>query len=317
MPAVMDHNFNRVGDDDDIRESKETSALVETFSKLEGLKNQEKMLEGWYGSMSDQLEQEQRKLTEKFNEMRMKILQQKQYYLKTSQEYINSISSSSLKNGHMEHQTSATRVVEDTHLEPQHQLEAEVKPNKMANQYFPDAKRKQASPKRSLFFDDIINKEPSRQKAASAVQNRKGRSYGAFRESEPGEHGQSQTGEKRIEVSENEMLVKEHSGNPVAYDLSGLVEKTLTISPIQDKLLTGKEKSVSRSSLQMKHRFYAEAQDKSNYSSANISSSTPISKGSSVETKEGEYKGINRERIPGFENTNEIQLSKVKVFFIT
>ncbi|XP_065065992.1 uncharacterized protein LOC135691918 [Rhopilema esculentum] len=317
MPAFMDHNFNRVGDDDDITESKEASALVETFSKLEDLKNQEKMLEGWYGSMSDQLEQEQRKLTERFNEMRVKILQQKQYYLKTSQEYINNISSSSEMNGrHIEHETSATRVMEDTHLEPQHQLEAEVKQNKMANQHFSDAKWKQASPKRSLFFDDIINKEPSRQKTASAVQNRKGRRYVAFRETEPGEHGQSQAGEKAIEVSENEMLVKEHSGSPVAYDLSGLIEKTLTISPIQDKPLTEKAKSASRSSLQMKHRFYAEVQDKSNNFSANISSSTPISKGSSFETREGEYKGINRGRISGFENTNEIQLSKRSCDFL-
>ena len=89
----LDKNFNYVHDVEDLDKSKE---LLETFTKLSDLKNQEKVLEEWYSTMSDQLQQEQIKLKDNFKDMKLKILQQKQHYLKASQEYINNLSNGSM-----------------------------------------------------------------------------------------------------------------------------------------------------------------------------------------------------------------------------
>jgi len=103
----LDKNFNYVPDVEDLDKSKE---LVETFTKLSDLKNQEKVLEEWYSTMSDQLQQEQMKLTDNFKDMKLKILQQKQHYLKASQEYINSLSNGSMIE---EHSTMARGTIFD------------------------------------------------------------------------------------------------------------------------------------------------------------------------------------------------------------
>lgn len=102
----MDMNSNYINGTDDTDINNE---LVESFTKLGDLKNQEKALDDWYSTMSDQLEQEQLKLKENFKEMKLKILQQKQYYLKTSQEYLNNFSNSStLENSKLHHSIADT-----------------------------------------------------------------------------------------------------------------------------------------------------------------------------------------------------------------
>ncbi len=73
-------------------ESAVEKVLVESFSKLEDLQNQQKNLENWYQQMSEQLQLEQCRLSEKYDDMRVKILQRKQYFLQTSQEYIKNLS---------------------------------------------------------------------------------------------------------------------------------------------------------------------------------------------------------------------------------
>lgn len=65
---------------------------MDSFSKLGDLQNQQKTLEDWYGSMSEQLQQEQLRLSLKFNEMKMKLLEQKKVYLQASQDCIDSLS---------------------------------------------------------------------------------------------------------------------------------------------------------------------------------------------------------------------------------
>ena len=65
---------------------------MDSFAKLGDLQNQQKTLEDWYGSMSEQLQQEQLRLTLKFNEMKMKLLEQKKMYLQASQECIDNLS---------------------------------------------------------------------------------------------------------------------------------------------------------------------------------------------------------------------------------
>ena len=92
----LDTNSNYINDAENLDASKE---LIETFTKLDDLKSQEEVLEDWYNTMSDQLLQEQIKLKKNFQDMKLKILQQKQYYLKTSQEYINNLSSGPMFEG--------------------------------------------------------------------------------------------------------------------------------------------------------------------------------------------------------------------------
>ena len=65
---------------------------MDSFAKLGDLQNQQKTLEDWYGSMSEQLQQEQLRLTLKFNELKMKLLEQKKMYLQASQECIDNLS---------------------------------------------------------------------------------------------------------------------------------------------------------------------------------------------------------------------------------
>eukprot|EP00794_Sanderia_malayensis_P009035 gene9035-10002_t len=72
-------------------------SLMESFSMLEELQNQQTNLETWYKTMSNQLELEQRRLAEKFADMKLKILQKKQHYLQTSQDYLSNLSSEANK----------------------------------------------------------------------------------------------------------------------------------------------------------------------------------------------------------------------------
>lgn len=90
---IVDKNFNYISRSENLEVNEE---LNDNFTKLGDLKKQEKMLQDWYNAMSEQLEAEQKRLEHNFKEMKVKILQQKQYYLKTSQECINNLSNMSV-----------------------------------------------------------------------------------------------------------------------------------------------------------------------------------------------------------------------------
>ena len=66
--------------------------IYENLSAVEALQQQQQQLESWYEKMQEQLQREQMKLSQKFDEMKLEILRQKQHYLETSQEYIQSMS---------------------------------------------------------------------------------------------------------------------------------------------------------------------------------------------------------------------------------
>ena len=92
----FDKNSNYLNGPDHLDKNNE---IFQAFTKLSDLKNQEKVLEEWYSTMSGQLQEEQLKLKDNFEEMRLKILQQKRRYLKTSQQFISNLSSGSTVEG--------------------------------------------------------------------------------------------------------------------------------------------------------------------------------------------------------------------------